>query len=613
MNGVVRRIGGVLLFGFAFVWSCPWDSSLREFLSARFWLPFAKNGANFERTHVRRISAPFAGMMNAEGDRPLAKLRAAYRQISQPQSGPFAEAGLREAVAAARSDASLTQREKEEVDLIDAKIDMRAGQPSAPGPLDTALKKLETFQRTAKTPEFRSEAGGWIARIHYLLGQQTTAGKMYLDELNRDVSNLSREALLNSLRLTYGYDGGPELLAHLEEYFDTPEHAAFAIQLATNPHWPDVTKPFMPSREPARTYARIRELLEQHRDLLRSTARPNHLALLAMRTALRMGDPAEARKIGDAVPVKDAIRTEPDFNWMLGSADFLSRDYEAAEGPLVALFRSSRATANEKAAAAYGLCGVYRKTGKTKEQLRYALWLHAPGSKGKEYLSYPSEIEDLSLYWAESGWDLGLLLDVEAPIEALKLFADENPNLPEIRLVRYALAVRLARENRYVEAAEIYDAIHAANRAARMRRLAQLYGETTRTDLSVEQVLEAKYKLAEYVSSNSDRLYFNDTLWGGMQHYALQARSEYRMTRAERDAQLKNERKLQDDQEERWRAYLILREVVQSAGKTELGRKAARLALDCLVKISERFGRETDLRKAETELVKWLRNDGASG
>lgn len=55
--------------------------------------------------------------------------------------------------------------------------------------------------------------------------------------MNRSGSNLSRETVLNSLRMTYGYDGGPELLAHLEEYFDTPEHAAFAIQLATNPHW----------------------------------------------------------------------------------------------------------------------------------------------------------------------------------------------------------------------------------------------------------------------------------------------------------------------------------------------------------------------------------------
>jgi hypothetical protein len=50
--------------------------------------------------------------------------------------------------------------------------------------------------------------------------------------LGRQDSNLSRDTLLDSLRMTYGYDGGPLLLEELEQYFDTPEHAAFAIQLA---------------------------------------------------------------------------------------------------------------------------------------------------------------------------------------------------------------------------------------------------------------------------------------------------------------------------------------------------------------------------------------------
>jgi hypothetical protein len=131
----------------------------------------------------------------------------------------------------------LTRRQREEVDLIDAKIDMRSGQPDEPELLQSAKKKIEAFLRTARTPEFRSEARGWLAHIHYLMGEQTAAGKIYLDELNRSGSNLSRETLLNSLQMTYGYDGGPELLAHLDEYFDTPEHAAFAIQLLTNPHW----------------------------------------------------------------------------------------------------------------------------------------------------------------------------------------------------------------------------------------------------------------------------------------------------------------------------------------------------------------------------------------
>jgi hypothetical protein len=38
-----------------------------------------------------------------------------------------------------------------------------------------------------------------------------------------------------------------------------------------------------------------------------------------------------------------------------------------------------------------------------------------------------------------------------------------------------------------------------------------------------------------------------------------------------------------------------------------LGRKAANLALNCVRRISERFGRQEEIRKADIELSKWLR------
>jgi hypothetical protein len=101
--------------------------------------------------------------------------------------------------------------------------------------LRSAQSKLEMFLQSAATPEFQSEARGWLARIHFLLGDQTAAGKMYLDELNRNGSNLSRNSLLDSLYLTYGHDGGPQLAADIDQYFDTAEHAAFAVQMLTNP------------------------------------------------------------------------------------------------------------------------------------------------------------------------------------------------------------------------------------------------------------------------------------------------------------------------------------------------------------------------------------------
>ena len=599
------RSCGFLLINISFLCACAFDETIREYLNAHFWLPFAKRPASFEKPNVRRISAPYAGMTAAEGDSPLEKVRAAYQQISQPESVSFDVALPRQAVAAARADRSLTRRQQEEVDLIDAKIDMRSGQPDDPRLLLSARTKLESFLRTALTPEFLSEARGWLAHIHYLMREQTAAGKIYLDELNRSGSNLSRETLLTSLRMTYGYDGGQELLDHLDEYFDTPEHAAFAIQLVTNPHSHRIARRFERSVRASESYNRIRNLLTEHSNLLRSNSGSNTLALLAMRTALRMGEPAAARKIAEQVPVNASIRTEPDFNWMLASADFLSRDYAAAEQPLVALFRSPRASDSQKAAAAYALCGVYRKTANVAEQLRFALWLHTGVRKNDLWLS--NGVADLSVYWAISGWDLSLLLDSETPIDALRSFVNENPNLPDIRLVKYSLAVRLTRENQYEEAAGIYQSINAIRRASRVQRLAALYQEANRPELPDQQRLELKYKLAEFIAANPDRIYFNDALWRGFQRYAFQASNEYRLTRAERLALIDRERRLKDDQEERWRAYLLLSDIVQQSGRTEQGRKAAALAIRCLRGINDRFGREDEIRKADIALSKWLR------
>lgn len=535
------RRWSLLLAGLLTACACPWNDELREFLHAHFWLPFAKHAGSFERPNVRRMDAPFAGMTAAQGDRPLARLRTAYQKIPQPgiydptpDTGPDV-APLRQAVAAARADRSLAAREKEEVDLVEAKIEMRMGEPDDSELLESAKKKFQAFLRTARTPEFRSEARGWLAHVHYLLGERTAAGKIYVDELNRSGSNLSRETLLNSLHMTYGYDGGAELLVHLDEYFDTAEHAAFAIELATNPRWAGAlySGRFRRPANTSKTYQRIKDLLAAHQDLLRSSTGPDTLALLGMRTALRMGDPAGARAIAESVPVGAATRASPDFQWMSASALFLSREYASAEQPLLALFHSKRASRGQRAAAAYGLCGVYWKTRNVPEQIRFALWLHAADREG-EYLAAPSRLSDLSVYWASSGWDLGMLLEAGAPLEALQVFAEQNPDLPDIRLVKYALAVRLAREERYRESAELYRSIHAYRRAQRMQQLANLSQALERPGMNAEQRLEARYTLAAFIAANPNGIYFNDALWSGMQRYALHADGDSRLTGAER-------------------------------------------------------------------------------
>lgn len=595
--------------------ACPWDDELREYLNAHFWLPFAKHLASFEKPNIARINMPYAGMTAAQGNNPLARLRAAYQKISKPDlydhnpPTPPDLSAVRDLVALARADQSLSRHDKEEVDLVEAKIEMRAGEVGDSHLLESAQTKFETFLRTAQSQDLLSEARGWLAHTHYLFGEQSAAGKIYLDELNKAGSNLSRETLLTSLRMTYGYDGGPELRAHLDEYFDTPEHAAFAIQLITNPPWHRYSESerFAPPANNSQTYQRIQDLLAGHQDLLRSSRGADTLALLAMRTALRMGDPAGARKIAESVSPDAAIHATADFQWMSASALFLSRDYSAAEKPLLALFRSPLATKGQRAAAAYGLCGVYSKTGNLAQQIRFALWLNTADRK-VEYLQTPSGLSDLSIYWASSGWDLGMLLDAQAQVEALRSFADQNPNLAGIRLVKYSLAVRLARQDQYEAAADLYRSIRADRRAQRMQQLALLTHAADRPGVDAQQKLQARYELAAFIAANPDRIYFNDALWRGMQRYALQASSDYRLTRTERTSLVGAERKLKDSQDERWRAYLLLRDLVRDAGNSKLGRNAATLALGCLRGINtDRFGREAEIRRADIELSRWLR------
>ena len=367
-----------LCSGLGFIAACGFDDTLREYLDARFWQPFSKQTWCFEKKNVRRVYITFAGMEETAGESSLAKLRRAYRPISEPATTPFDPAKLREAVAAARADQSLSRRDRDEVDLIDAKIDMRAGEPAdEPDLLKSAEKKPQAFLQSAKTPEFRSEARGWLAHIHFLFGEQTAAGKSPPGRARTGTVPIStgRNATdFASNDLWLRRRPGPR--EHLDEYFDTPEHAAFAVQMVTNPHWN--SRGFHPERadDSGQTWVRVKNLLEKHRSLLVSANGSDTLAVLGVRTALRMGDPPAVLEIASMVPAGAAIRQDPDFAWMLASAYFLSRQYAAAEGPLLALFQSPRSSDNQKSAATYGLCGVYSKTGNRVEQLRFALWLH---------------------------------------------------------------------------------------------------------------------------------------------------------------------------------------------------------------------------------------------
>ena len=606
----MKRLAVLFLLSLSLVWACGFDHSLREYLYAHFWMPFAKRASDFAKTPQSTAFVPYAGMATTSVAPALVELRSAYREIAFPGSSldpPRDFQLVKKTLAAAQAARSLTPSEREEIDLIDAKIDLRADAFPA------AKQKLKAFLGRSKTPAYRSEARGWLAYAHLQMGEQTAAGKIYLDELNRPDSNLSRRNMEDSLAMTYGRDGGPKLVADLESYFDTAQHAAFAIHLVTNPSgrefsYNDESIDREPNAPPPIPYTRIKVLLEKHSRLLQSETGANALALLSMRTALSGGDPPAAVRLATRVPANAAIRREPDFLWMLASAHFLSRQYERAEGPLLALSRSRQASPTQKAAAAYGLCGVYQKLNQPIEQLRYSLWPNLQTNENEDFAGRYGEVLTQSIYWGvTTGWDRNLLLEAEAPIEALRGFIDQYPKAPQLALVRYSLAVRLARENQFNESAQIFHSLGVAYRTNRMRRLAALYGEAYRADALGAESLEAKFALAQFLSENSERVFFNDRIWDRLQSYFFYGAKDTRLTAPERLRQATLERKLKDDQEERWRAYLILREVVTDAGPTPLGRRAAELAIRCVRRISERFDRPTEIRDADIELSLWLR------
>ena len=97
----IVRVGSVAVAGLGLVWACGFDDTLREYLSARFWLPFAKGPGSFAKAHTRRMSKAYAGMTAAAGDKPLDKLRAAYQQIANGVAAGYDE-GLAPASAGGR-------------------------------------------------------------------------------------------------------------------------------------------------------------------------------------------------------------------------------------------------------------------------------------------------------------------------------------------------------------------------------------------------------------------------------------------------------------------------------------------------------------------------------
>jgi len=658
----------VMNTGATVVHTCLFDSTFRAYLDHRFWQPFAKFAADLVRDGPQQraqTSKPFAGM-STEGSQPaLQAVWYTYRSLSRsgdPYAPPKPPEEVYELCTRARAavvtalQTDLTEEESEEVRLVDGKIDMREGEARNQEALRRARDKLQAFLATSRTPALASEARGWLARVHYLLGEYQPAAKIYMDELSVTDSALTRESLFASLHLLFSYNGSRIRLAdHLEEYFDTPRHALFVVNLVTNPIYFNKEE----RRSMAAVAKRAITTLQHHRELFRSGAESGALALALMRAALYMGDPEAALTYSRLVPPTSATASDPEFNWMTAACYFLQRDYAAAETPLLKMYQSKQADDRDRSAATQALIGVYQKLGHPVDQLHAAFLYYQ--SRPKEHpeeeqsgrSGYDMFLDSAGrfIYWPCSGWlsDLPYLLDIQLTDQELRGYLQRYPQSSEpiwqtgrydrphhrsvSEIVEYALAVRHARREEYAEAAAIYRRLGSWPRAARMQELTKLYAEATDPAHTGPQHLEAQYTYAAFLADHPEQIFFNDMLWGGFQRWVFIEQygdddqsqpstsflapgsvppAEQGLTRQEREFFLHQERGVRDEQEERWRAYKILAAVVDEAGDSELGKRAARKALSCLVRINpERFGRKDEIAAAMRDLANWLRQHPA--
>jgi hypothetical protein len=614
--------------------ACGYETTFRAYLGKRFWRPFYRYAADLKQglPKERKTNVPYAGMATGGGSAGLRNARQFYQSVvlSPPYIYTDPEiARLRTALSDARPSGVA---ETQELDLLRCKIELRAAKlKDAPG-LQRAEACFESYLKQPKLPSWASEARGWLARTYFLRGLRAKAAKIYLDELKIESSNVSREILLNSLASLYPKENRPELLKKdLPEYFDTAAHALFAADLITNPNSWEMEKP-----DSVKTVnALITELivrLENRQSLFQGDAESDALALALMRAATRQGAPASTLRYADRIPESSVVRDTPEYNWLVGVARFQENDYQGAEKLLIKVLQSKTSDHRHRQFAWNALIGVYAKLNQPVDQL--AATFEAALLATEEDWEHRAEMESAGI----NGWvnlDVAYLLDVQladAELQKyLERFPDKGKRLATVyprertpaELVQYALAVRHARREEFERAAQIYQQLHAAARARRMTRAAKLAEAAQNTSVSNEQQLQARYDYAAFLADNSDGIFFNDSIWKHIQGWTFQVEPgqvdaygtpvtsglsrQEAMTPEEADRFNQLERRLRDEQEEYWRAYLILNDVIERAGATPLGRKAAEKAIFCLRKIAvHRFGRAQEIRAADIRISNWI-------
>jgi hypothetical protein len=622
--------------------ACAFSASHRAYLDRRFWQPFRyllSQTARELRPHEPEVWS-FAGYAK-KGHPSLEAARQAYRKLpfacdnvplGEPcYIDPFLQSA-RQAIENAQREVGLTPVEQDELDLLSIKVDRTQGETGDCVCLEKARDRLRLFVRQARTSEYRSEARGWLARVHYLLGDYSSAAKIYLDEFQASDSNFDSESLQNSLQIIFAPEKGQKTLAaHIDEYFDTPEHAVFAIKRISNPIYEGRDPKIM-----RQTGNAVLEQIEKHRQLFTVGKASEELALAMMRVSLFMGDTSRVLQYSKRIPTNSKTSKRADYNWMLASALFLRREFAAAEPPLRQMLKAPDVNLLRKGKAAMALVGVYYKLNRPQEQLHAALQLDqirrredALWRSNKRELPLDEPINSLNIFmpFTDLAFDLPYQLDTQLPIAELQKYLDHHPQCPSV--VPYSLAVRYARIEEYGKAAELFARVGAKKRHRRMLDAQQLYAAMSDAGQSAEVRLQARFDYASFLARNSCHIFFNDRLWDRFQtsvflnddaKSALDSKyyvviGEWQcpgMTRREREEALKRERGLQDDQEEYWRAYKIFDSIVQETGYSPLGRQAARSAINSLSQINERFGRRKEIRAETIRLIAWLKSHRAS-
>jgi hypothetical protein len=619
-----------------FILGCGPSLTLRAYLARSFWEPMHYTAESLVPADRAKQggTTPFAAFLSAAVPAPLEDLREAYRRLASPngtaESGPVQKA--RRCAVQALAPGVLTGGNLEEAWLIDCKIDLRLAEKN-PDALTAVRRKLEDFLAFSSSPAFASEARGWLARALYLQRDYTRAAKIYLDEIDSPESILGRETLVTSLRWVYSA-GSRDLWDHLDEFFDSPRHALFLVNLVTNPdrsrwHRSAAVQPTM--EESGR---RILNLLHKHPALFQSGADSEALVMALMRTSFYLGDAAAALRYAKEIPGSGELDRNPEYNWMIASARVVLRDYARAEAPLLRMLRSPAGTGADRRTAAQALMGVYLKTGRPVKAL-WAAFLQASERSSQE--EEERNFDSARLQWCDwcTALDLPYLLD--APLndsdlrEYLRVYPEPvGPPLSVFswghqqlytapQAVQYSLAVRLARHGEYEEAARIYAGLGAREREGRMKILASLSARTRDASLPASDRFAASYAYGSYMADNPDRLFFNDLFWRGFQREVFLESgsdkfgvggppSQPGFTRKERQAILKNDRRLRDEQEERWRAYQILKGVAEGSGDARLARRAALKIVDSLARINtDRFGRQQEVHTALSAWKRYLR------